>query len=68
MKNSVSLLADFIKSSSKSNGAQFQPSLRARIRYGARLKRVVRFEEEEHNPSFRLTSKKRNGICSRYME
>ena len=72
MKNSVPLLADLIKSSNKHNGYDFnndgphrEPNLRARMRYGARLKRAARFEEEEIDSWFRLTSKRRNGIYSR---
>jgi hypothetical protein len=60
MKNSVSLLADFIKSSSKSNGAQHEPSLRARMKYGARLKRAARFADDEIDRLFRLTSLRRS--------
>jgi hypothetical protein len=68
MKNSVPLLADLINSSNEHNGTHPQPSLRARLRYGARLKRAVRFEAEEIDPSFRLTSKRQNGVYSRYIE
>jgi hypothetical protein len=75
MKNSAPLLVGPIKTSNKHNGHGFenndsrpQPNLRARMRYGARLKRAARFEEEEIDSSFRLTSKTRNGISSHYIE
>jgi hypothetical protein len=75
MKNPVPLLADVIKSSNKYNGHGFenngtrpQPNLRARMRYGARLKRAARFNEEESDSPFRLTSKTRNGSRSQFAD
>ena len=61
MKNSVPLLADFHRSLHKHNGVEHQPSLRARVRYGARLRRSVRRAEEEIDELFGLTNKRRNG-------
>jgi hypothetical protein len=74
MKKSVPLLADLTKSSNKRNGHGFnnddahrQPNLRARIKYGARLKRAAQFEDEEIDLWFRL-NRRRNGIYSRCIE
>ena len=40
MKNPMPLLADFIRNSSQHNGVQRTPTLRARMKYGARLQRI----------------------------
>lgn len=75
MKNCAPLLADLTTSSNKHNGKSSnndndthrQPNLRARMKYGARLKRATQFEEEEINFWFRL-NRRRNGSYSRCIE
>jgi hypothetical protein len=44
----------------ENNGAHVEPSLRARLKYGARLKRVARLASQ-FDTSFSLTSKSRFG-------
>ena len=59
MKNPMPLLVDFVRNSSQHNGVQRTPTLRARMKYGARLRRSVRDVEEEIEQRFRLPRKRR---------
>ncbi len=69
MKNPVSLRDDRTETSkSRNNGAKVQPTLRARIQYGARLHRIVQFNHEEIGQSFRLTSVRRSLAGLRCLE
>jgi hypothetical protein len=54
MKNPMPLLADFVRTS-----RQRTPTLRARMKYGARLRRSVRKVEDEIEQRFSLTRKRR---------
>jgi hypothetical protein len=67
MKNSVPLLADLINTSRQQNG-QNQPTLRARMNYGARLRRAVQSEEDQIIRMFRLATLRRNRSGSRLRE
>jgi len=59
MKNPMPLLADFIRNSSQHNGVHRLPTLRARMKYGARLQRMVRGAEQEMEQLLCLTRKRR---------
>jgi hypothetical protein len=58
MKNPMPLLADFITNSNQRNGVQHTPTLRARMKYGARLKRMARGAEREMQELLCLTRKR----------
>ncbi len=67
MKNSATDFAEVSRSSNghngngfENNGTHAEPSLRARLKYGARLKRFARMVEK-FDTSFGLTNKMRNG-------
>jgi len=70
MKNSVSILDGDRTETSKprNNGAKVQPTLRARAQYGARLHRIVRFNQNEIGQAFRLTSVRRSLAGLRCLE